>query len=170
MKLNAEWAQDPPAILAAKVLDDPSFSEAPALAVWCTRCAGKKRRLLRVFWARHSDEGPRPHLLVPGFSLRDQKIPPRCWPAPTTGELWKPPYGHCSRCRKGVAVMYPSAALGDPDSKVGGYIGINFDGTWSDEPKPGDLFTIGKVESWEPGPVGSILLWLDSPTVTRVGT
>jgi hypothetical protein len=62
-------------------------------------------------------------------------------------------------------VIYPGEAVGNPGDLVGGYVVMNFDAHWSEPIAEGDPTTTSKIEMSGPGPVGSHLLWLDTPTL-----
>jgi hypothetical protein len=173
--LTPPWDTDYNAINAERLMADSAVvraCEIPDMAVWCPTCTGTKRRLVRVFWAS-VDEARRPAFVVPRFSMQGRAVPALYYLAPSVTERlpWRPPYGHCPRCRKGVLVFYPSKQL-DFDSMIGGFAAIAALGGVPDPatggpdwPRAGQDATVMKVERWEPGPFNSILLWGGAPTL-----
>lgn len=172
--LTPPWDTDQAALNASEILDEVAhktgrFREQRDQAVWCTNCSSGKRRLVRTFVGPDDSGAVREWLLVPGHQLAGRKVPSLCAPAPAPGEAWRPLYGHCSRCRSGVVVLYPDAD-GLLESMRRGLeehtLILRFGRAESDAFDEGDETTaVRGGDRWRDGPFRSWLMEVGMPTL-----
>ena len=164
--LTPPWNTNQAALNAIEVTTSNEFREDRTLTVWCTHCSRPRKRLLRVFVGPLDTGETRGFLYAPSYMLSGRAVPALCYPAPKPGEVWRPLYAHCGRCRHGVSVLYPGEGVDAPSiAEQGGWVLARF-GPPEDKPhEEGDETSAMKIAGEGPGPCGSRLLYLDPPTL-----
>ncbi|MGB4891265.1 MAG: hypothetical protein WBP09_06290 [Propionicimonas sp.] len=167
-QLTPPWDTDAAALNAVEMLTSDRFREDARASVWCQTCTGRRRRLVRVFAGALDDGQRRLLLLAPAYELGSRTVPALCYPVPKPGETWHPMYGHCSRCRCGVVVLFDDAegvltrarTAGDPMNLV-----VRFGRAEGDPYQAGDETTYVSGTVWERGPADCWLLRVGPPTL-----
>lgn len=167
--LTAPWDTDQAALNAVEVLSNPSrYREDPAQAVWCT--CRRPRRLVQLFNGRLASGEARSLFLVPGYFIAGRAVPALCAPAPAPGEPWRPLYGACRRCRRGVVVFYDDraeiAAMRTRAEVC--HLVLSFGVPESAQPEAGQETSYVESGTWSDGPAGSWLLWVDAPAIGAI--